>query len=95
MKLQYITNQSNNIKSESKIKWQFLPILDLKSYDFYLTDRRVQVLFMETGSETSRTRQNDILNVKMLKRIFFVRVVRLNKPMKKIWNKSNISINIV
>lgn len=98
MKLQYITNQSNNIKSESKTKWQFVPILDLKSYNLSLTDRRCHVLFMETVSIVRHLGQDKMTYSmsrcwKMF--TFFVGVVRLNKPMKKIWNKSNISINVV
>lgn len=58
MKLQYITNQSNNIKSESKTKWQFVPILDLKSYNLSLTDRRGHLLLMETVSKVRQLMQD-------------------------------------
>lgn len=97
MKLQYITNQSNNIKSESKTKWQFVPILDLKSYNLSLTDRRGHFLLMETVSKVRHLRQDKMTySMPICWKIFsfFVGVVRLNKPMRKIWNKSNISIHV-
>jgi len=61
MKLQYITNQSNNPKAESKTKWQFVPILDLKSYNLSLTDRRGHVLLMETVSKVRHLGQDKML----------------------------------
>lgn len=97
MKLQYITNQSNNIKSESKTKWQFVPILDLKSYNLSLADRRGHLLFMETVSKVRRLGQDkSTYSMSRCQTMFyfFVGVVRLDKFIKRIWNKSNFSINV-
>lgn len=62
MKLQYITNHRNNIKSESEAKYQFVPILALKSYNLSLTDRRGQLLFMGTVSKRQHPGQDKIMH---------------------------------